>query len=171
MPVDRIDVSSGTGEGGMKAVWLGRDWLPEFQRPIRCGVEVGRGAWVHCTQCPAGGHPRVGRCKNAWDIGAYCRGSRGAGRAPSQRPVVRGEGSWENIFVADGQWKHSPGLALPNQTWVCPPTCSKANLLTRGCGEGKCSIYGRHQARSPGSWCSESLNPPMGVSKAFLKAK
>ena len=55
MLVDRTDVSSGTGEGGMKAVWLGRDWLPEFQRTITCGVEVGRGAWVHCTQCPGGG--------------------------------------------------------------------------------------------------------------------
>ena len=30
---------------------------------------------------------------------------------------------------------------LPNQTWVCLSTCSKANLLTLGCGEGKCSVY------------------------------
>ena len=30
---------------------------------------------------------------------------------------------------------------LLNQTWVHSPTCSKANLLTPGCGEGKCSIY------------------------------
>ena len=28
-----------------------------------------------------------------------------------------------------------------NQTWVLSPTHSKANLLTLGCGEGKCSIY------------------------------
>ena len=26
---------------------------------------------------------------------------------------------------------------LPNQTWVRLPVCSKANLLTAGCGEGK----------------------------------
>ena len=89
---------------------------------------------------PWWGGARVGRCKNARDIGAYCRGSGGAGRAPSQRPVVRGEGSWENIFVADGQWKHNPGLVLPNQTWVCSPARSKAHLLTPRCGEGKCSV-------------------------------
>ena len=32
---------------------------------------------------------------------------------------------------------------LPNQTWVCLPTCSKANILILGCGEGKCNIYCR----------------------------
>ena len=32
---------------------------------------------------------------------------------------------------------------LPNQTWVHLPTRSKANLLTPGCGEGKCSVYCR----------------------------
>ena len=30
---------------------------------------------------------------------------------------------------------------LPNQTWVCSPSCSKANLLTPSCAEGKCSVY------------------------------
>jgi len=29
---------------------------------------------------------------------------------------------------------------LLNQTWACLPTCSKANLLTPGCGGGKCSV-------------------------------
>ena len=32
---------------------------------------------------------------------------------------------------------------LPNQTWVHSPVHSKANLLTPGCGERKCSIYCR----------------------------
>ena len=27
-------------------------------------------------------------------------------------------------------------LLLPNQTWICSPTSSKANLLTQDCGEG-----------------------------------
>ena len=42
-------------------------------------------------------------------------------------------------------------LLLPNHTWVPSPTWSKTNLLTLDCGEGKCSAYCRHQARSPGS--------------------
>ena len=29
---------------------------------------------------------------------------------------------------------------LLNETWACLPTCSKANLLTPGCGGGKCSV-------------------------------
>ena len=29
------------------------------------------------------------------------------------------------------------------KTWVCLPTCSKANLLTLGSSDGKCSIYCR----------------------------
>ena len=32
---------------------------------------------------------------------------------------------------------------LANKTWVHSPTCSKANLLTLGCGEGKCKVYCR----------------------------
>ena len=30
---------------------------------------------------------------------------------------------------------------LSNQTWVHSPKCSKANLLTLVCGEGKCHVY------------------------------
>ena len=71
MQVDRPDVVSGIGEGAVKAVWLGWKWLPEFWRTPRWRVEEGRGAWVHSTQCLAGGPaPQVGRCKNAHDPGA-----------------------------------------------------------------------------------------------------
>ena len=43
------------------------------------------------------------------------------------------------------------------------PCLSKADLLTPGCGEGKCSVIHGHQARSPGGECSKGLNS----SKAF----
>ena len=48
--------------------------------------------------------------------------------------------------------------------------CSKVNLLTPGYGEGKYSVYCRHQARSKGSSCSEDLNSLMVFREAFLKA-
>ena len=99
MQVDRPDVVSGTGEGAVKAMWLRCEWLPEFWRTPKWRVEEGRGSWVHSTQSPAGG-PQVGRRKNARDPGAQCLGPGGAGRAPSRRPVVSGEGSWENVLVA-----------------------------------------------------------------------
>ena len=41
-------------------------------------------------------------------------------------------------------------VLLLNQTWVLSPTHSKVNLLSLGYSEGKCSIYCRYQARSPG---------------------
>ena len=34
-------------------------------------------------------------------------------------------------------------FSLLNKPWVCLPGCSEANLLTLGCGEGKCSVYCR----------------------------
>ena len=34
-------------------------------------------------------------------------------------------------------------LLLLNLAWVCLPTWSKDNLLTPGCGDGKCSVYCR----------------------------
>lgn len=37
---------------------------------------------------------------------------------------------------------------LQNQTCVHSLWCSKANLLTLGCGEGKSNVYCRHQRRS-----------------------
>ena len=42
-------------------------------------------------------------------------------------------------------------VVVTDQTWVCLPQCSKANLLTLGRGEGKCSIYCRHQESSTAS--------------------
>ena len=40
-------------------------------------------------------------------------------------------------------------LVLLNQTWVRSQAHSKVNLLTLGCGEGKCSIYYKMHTRSP----------------------
>ena len=40
---------------------------------------------------------------------------------------------------------------LPNQSWVCLASNSKADLLTLGCGEENCGVCCRSQARSLGS--------------------
>ena len=46
-------------------------------------------------------------------------------------------------FLPEGHsvQREQDDIMLPNQTWVHLLACSKANLLTSGCGEGKCSIY------------------------------
>ena len=44
----------------------------------------------------------------------------------------------------------------------------KANLLTLGCCEGKCSVYCRWQARSPGQLVCKTLKSSICFSKAFL---
>ena len=41
----------------------------------------------------------------------------------------------------------SPNMLLLNETWVHSPARIKANLLTPGHGEGKCSIYGRSTSK------------------------
>ena len=64
---------------------------------------------------------------------------------------------------------HCPELLLPNQTWVRLPTCSKASLLTPGCGEGQCSIYCRRQARSPGQLVLKSPELPEGFQGKVYK--
>ena len=38
---------------------------------------------------------------------------------------------------------------LPNQTWVCSPTRSKANPLTLGCGEGKHRVFSKASNMGP----------------------
>lgn len=48
-------------------------------------------------------------------------------------------------------------LNLGSWTWVHSPMHHKANLLTWGCGEGKHSIYCRHQTSSP--WQLGLKNP------------
>ena len=42
-------------------------------------------------------------------------------------------------------------VLLLNQTWVYLPSHSKANLLTLGYGEGKCSIYYKAPGKKLGS--------------------
>ena len=47
---------------------------------------------------------------------------------------------------------------------------SKANLLTLGCGEAKCSVYCRRQASRPEELVFKTPKRLVGFSKAFSKA-
>lgn len=67
------------------------------------------------------------------------------------------------------QGQVSQAAVLPNQTWVLSPLHSKTNLLTSGCDEGKCSIYLRCQARSPGGQYLKGLNSPKTFRERFIK--
>ena len=58
---------------------------------------------------------------------------------------------------------------LLNRTWVHLLAHSKAHLLTPGCSEGKCSVYCRCQARSPGSQCPKGQNSPVAFRERPLK--
>lgn len=58
---------------------------------------------------------------------------------------------------------------LPNQIWGCSNALSKANLLTPGHCEAKCTIYCRGQARSPDSSCLKNLASPVVFRGRFLK--
>ena len=61
---------------------------------------------------------------------------------------------------------------LPNQTWVHSPAHSKANLLTPGFGEGKCSVYCRVPSKeSRATRAQNTQTYLMSFSKAFLKAR
>lgn len=53
---------------------------------------------------------------------------------------------------------------LPNQICTSLPEHRKAPMLTLGCGERKCSIYCRDQARSPDSFGSKHLTPSPSLS-------
>ena len=46
---------------------------------------------------------------------------------------------------------------------------SKANLLTLGCAEGKCSIYCRHQTRSPRQLVLKTPKLPDGFQQSIFK--
>lgn len=56
-------------------------------------------------------------------------------------------------------------LLLLNQTWVHVPVCTEANLLTQGCGEGKCSFY----CRAPGKECRQLMLKSPKSLKAFTE--
>ena len=69
---------------------------------------------------------------------------------------------------------HNPELSLlsPDQTWVHSATGSQANILTPGCGEGKCSIFPKgSNTRMTSASYFKTLNSPEGCSIALLKAK
>ena len=50
--------------------------------------------------------------------------------------LCQGHDSWGKF---SNQWLNKV-VGLPNQAWVCLHVHNKANLLTSGCGEGKCSV-------------------------------
>lgn len=95
---------------------------------------------------------------------------------PGIASVLHGE-SAKSIRASDGDesqeevpFSRAPGILclLLNQTSLCSPVYSKVNLLTPGCGEGKCSVYCRCQTKSPGQLMLKNLNSPMGFREAFL---
>ena len=57
---------------------------------------------------------------------------------------------------------------FPNHTWVCLPKCSKANLLTPGCGEGKCTLIAGAKQGVQTAGASKAQIPE-GFRKGFLK--
>ena len=75
--------------------------------------------------------------------------------------VQRGRGSSLSSSTAGAK----PLRLLQNQIWVCSPTHSKANLLTLGCGEGRCSIYCRVSSKE------YRLNSLMAFREVFLKTE
>ena len=60
-------------------------------------------------------------------------------------------------------------VVLPNQTWVYLPTCSKANLLTLGCGEGKYSMYRRAPSKESRQLVLKRPQLPEGFQRKVFK--
>ena len=56
---------------------------------------------------------------------------------------------------------------LLNQTWVSLPAMKQSPSIDAVFGEGKNSVYFRHQARSLGTSCSKDLNSLMAFRKEF----
>ena len=70
-----------------------------------------------------------------------------------------------SVFVIHGScWVHDR-----TKLEAARPCLSKADLLTPGCGEGKCSVIHGHQARSPGGECSKGSNSSMTFRGRCLK--
>ena len=55
-----------------------------------------------------------------------------------------------------------PLSLLQDQTWVRSLACSKASLLTLGCGEGKCSVYCRTPSQENRQLTLKRLELPNG---------
>ena len=55
---------------------------------------------------------------------------------------------------------------LPYHTWVHLPAYSKVDILTTDCGEGKCSVYCRHQRVQTANAKTHS-DLPMALGKGF----
>lgn len=95
--------------------------------------------------------------------------SPGAPSGPSKAPTERKQGADRSTPLLLQQSSHHVISLFWNQTWVCSPAHHKADLPTLGHGEGRCNVYCRHQARSPGSWCSEQPNSPRAFRGRVLK--
>ena len=54
-------------------------------------------------------------------------------------------------------------LLLPNKNCVHLPVCSKANLLTQGCDEGKYNIYCRAPSKENGQLMLKRPKLPNGI--------
>ena len=95
--------------------------------------------------------------------GSWCPGTHSVFLTWKRRDAL-GLSAWQGEVVG------AQGV-LPNQTWVCSLTCSKASLLTPGCGKGKYSIYCRWQVKSPGSQCLKDPNSPEAFGERFIKTR
>lgn len=60
---------------------------------------------------------------------------------------------------------------IPNLTWVLSPRCSKASLLTLGCGEEQCSFCCRCQTRSPGQLMLKTTDLPKEFQQSTFKSQ
>ena len=60
-------------------------------------------------------------------------------------------------------------LVLLNQSQVHLPTCSKGNLMTLDCGEGKFSVCSKAPYKEPGTSSAPNMRAPQWVSAKHFK--
>ena len=88
--------------------------------------------------------PKTSQPANVSTLFSFTRSAIGQGRPVGGKrlvlPLRKGAQVLDRIHL--GHWNSL------NQIWVHLPMHSKANLLTPGCGEGKCGVCCRYQTRS-----------------------
>ena len=62
-------------------------------------------------------------------------------------------------------------VMLPTQTWVLLLECSKANLLTLGCGEGNCNVYCKAPRKETRWLVLKAPQLPGGFKESLFKGK
>ena len=62
-----------------------------------------------------------------------------------------------------------PQVLLLNQTLVCSSSSSKGNLLTPGCGEGKCSVYCKVSSKELGQLVLKTSKLLDGFQQSIFK--